>query len=233
MKFIYVRGGSKRAPEVAKSAGAYYGIRSDYKPYDDVYMLDVDFHNFTPEEWPKYLEKVRKYRPTMALAPDYGELKKHTVTRSELYSYLHDLIVSNVPEILVCPKFPSAISHIPVSNHIIVAISVPARNYAGFVPPDSDLKSLNSRRIHLLGGNPKRQAELICKLQGVGAIIHSVDGSYLALKAGFGQYFEGGRWVQTEKKQYKNVELEKISLKNIMKYLESYLSNGGGGCENN
>ncbi len=216
MKFIYIRGGSKTAPIVAAAAGWEYGIRHDYTAYAPVIMLDVDFHNFTPNVWHGYLKRVQELNPQMALVPDYGRLKKHTVTRYELYSYIHDLILLGVPEILICPKFEGAIQHIP--KPCIIALSVPAPTYAGFLP--EDFSELAGRRVHLLGGNVFNQARLIMTLQSVGATIYSIDGSHHALKAGNGQYFDGGRWVQTPPRSTPTIDLETISARNIKRYLE-------------
>lgn len=215
MKFIYVRGGSKTAPVVANTVGWLYGTRHDYTAYAPVTLLDVDFHNFTPDKWQGYIARVQELKPSMALVPDYGQLPNHNVTRYELYSYIHDLILLGVPDVLVCPKFEGAIQHIPES--CIIALSVPAPTYSGFLP--ADLSELAGRRVHLLGGNVFNQARLIMTLQSVGATIYSLDGSHHAMKAARGQYFDGGRWVQTPPNSTPTMELEIISARNITHYL--------------
>jgi hypothetical protein len=218
MEVVYVRGGDKTAPEVARLSGMAYGTRHDYKPYAPVYMLDVDFHAYeqlTSEAdkeafWQVYLAKVREHRPHMALVPDY----MRPTQRAELYRQIRDM-KPLVSRILVCPKFPGAVAHIP--SWCIVAVSVPTR-YAGFLPENSELRD---RQIHLLGGSVRKQADLIRKLTGAGAVVVSVDGSHHALKAGHGQWFDGGRWVQLRRHVVSDTDLTIASARNIIRYLRA------------
>lgn len=214
VEVIYVRGGDKEAPTLAAEAGMKYGTRADYKAYSSVYMLDVDFHRFEPDQWPGYMAKVHEYQPFMALAPDYGELPKYTVTRRELYGYIRDLKCAGVVRILVCPKFPGAIAHIP--SWCVIALSVPAPSYAGYLP---QLTELRGRNVHLLGGSVHKQADLICKITGAGGRVVSVDGSHHAMAAGHGRWFDGAYWHQLRRNVVPTRELEAASSRAIVKYL--------------
>lgn len=202
---IYIRGGDKTAPGIAKAAGMEYGTRHDYKPYAPVYMLDVNWKKFN---WTDYLDKVRRYQPAIAMLPDY----EYPGQRRQLYQYLRE-IKPMVAQVAICPKFPGAIAHVP--SWCIVAVSVPT-NYAGYLPP---LMELKGRRVHLLGGRPEIQAELMVKINGAGGDVVSIDGSYHAVKAAYGQYFDGHKWIEVT--GVSTLELCAISARNIAQFLLS------------
>lgn len=209
IQFVYVRGGDKTAPVIAAAAGIPSGIRHDYKAYADVFMLDIKWDDY---DWSEYLELVRQYQPIMALAPDYERPDQYETLMQQIAD-LRPL----VPVVLVCPKFNGAIAHIPADCR--VAISVPAPKYAGFLP--ADFSELSGREIHLLGGKPETQMDLITKFHAVGASVKSADGSYLAMKAARGQYFEAGKWIDVRGKGIPTVELSIMSARNIPRYLNA------------
>ena len=216
MEIVYVRGGDKTAPEIARESGMLYGTRHDYTPYDTVYMLDINWKRFY---WTDYLNKVKKYTPVMAMCADYERPECETDyqwyhRRRTLYQQIRDL-KPLVKYVMVCPKFTGAIAHIP--TWCIIAISVPT-SYAGFLP---EYKELNGRRVHLLGGRPEIQADMIKRLRGLNIEIVSVDGSYHAMKAGHGQWFSEGRWLQVRSKTISNIELTIGSGRNIVKLLRA------------
>lgn len=208
VEFVYVRGGDKTAPVIAAAAGVGYGVRDDYTAYTTVTMLDI---NWKRVNWARYMELIDQYRPTLALAPDYEYPWQFTA----LTRQIEDLR-ARVSRVLVCPKFNGAIQHVPLWCRI--ALSVPAPSYAGFLP--EDLSVLAGRKIHLLGGKPEKQMDLITKLAAVGAIVESADGSFLAMKAANGQYFENGKWRDVRGKGIPTIELATMSARNIPKYLK-------------
>jgi len=203
MEIVYVRGGDKHAPNIAEASGMAYGVRHDYTPYAPVFMLDI---KWTKYDWRGYLALIREYKPMLALAPDYEWSWQWTALNRQI----DDLRELGVPNILVCPKFVGAVKHIP--QDCVVAVSVPAKTYASFLP---DFRDLEGRRIHLLGGSVQKQYDLIRKLKGVNATIFSVDGNYLARKAQVGQWWDGGRWVQLRGKKDSNEVLALASAKRI------------------
>ena len=208
MHIIYVRGGDKSAPDIAFRSGMLYGTRNDYKAYASVFMIDIQWKRYI---WHKYLTCVESYAPVLAMAPDYLDSGQKAL----LYSQIADLERLGVPEIMVCPKFEGAVFDIP--ERCIVAISVPS-NYAGYLP---DFRHLRGRRVHLLGGKPELQAKIIVRLTGAGAHVFSVDGSYHAVKAGFGQWFNGHKWVDVRRRGVSSAELAVASGCNIVKYLNA------------
>lgn len=205
MNIVYVRGGDVNAPRIAEESGMVYGVRHDYQPYAPIYMLDINWKSF---DWQDYLLKVRRYCPVMAMTPDY----EYASQRRALYRCIRDL-KPLVQLVMVCPKFDGAVAHIP--SWCIVAVSVPT-SYAGYLP---DYRELVGRKIHLLGGKPEVQADIIRKLRGVDATVVSVDGSYHAMKAGFGQWFTGGRWEQLRSDTVPDDDLCLASARNIVRYL--------------
>lgn len=207
MDIVYVRGGDREAPRIAALAGMHYGTRHDYKPYGRVMMLDIKWSDY---DWHEYLACVREYQPVMAMAPDYEWSWQWTALRRQI-----DDLRPLVERILVCPKWQGAIAHIP--QDCIVALSVPAPTYAGWLP--ADLNELAGRKVHLLGGSMKRQADLLMRLNAVGAKVVSVDGNTIAMKAGKGQVFREGVWIQQRDRRSTNTELCETSAVNYVKYL--------------
>lgn len=210
MHVVYVRGGDKHAPGIAEAAGMQYGARHDYTTYADVWMLDI---KWTRYDWTQYLDIVREQQPVMALAPDYEWGWQWTALRRQIED-LRQLVT----HVLVCPKFHGAINHIP--EDCIVALSVPAPTYAGFLP---DFRELTGRRVHLLGGRPETQALLVQRLNGHGVEVFSVDGSYLSMKAGNGQVYSEGKWIQRRDRKVPNWELEQLSAVNVVKMLRQQI----------
>jgi len=208
MDIIYVRGGDKSAPDIARKAGMHYGTRHDYKPYAGVYMLDINWKKY---EWRQYMSLIRQYQPVMALAPDYEHSWQYTALRRQI-----DDLRPLVKYVQVCPKFHGAVQHIPLD--CVVAVSVPAPTYAGFVP---DLRLLTGRKIHLLGGNPFTQRDYIMKLNGVNAEVVSVDGNTIGMKAGKGQCFSEGVWKQQRDRRSTDDELCETSAINYARFLQS------------
>jgi hypothetical protein len=219
MDVILVRGGCKLAPWVAQKCGMKYGIRHDYKEYGDVFMLDIKFkHRKRPAYlWQSYMKRVHELRPQLAMAEDYGVNHTdaaHSLIRARMIKQVADLRIADVPQVMVCPKFPGAVHDIPPDCRVAVSVIT---QYAGFEP---EMTELAERECHLLGGNPYQQLELIHKISVVEGRVLSVDGSYMWLKAEFGQYFSRDyRWVQTRRNRWITPILATISGRNIVRYI--------------
>lgn len=219
---IYVRGGDKHAPDIAEKSGMEYGIRHDYKAYAPVFMLDIDFHSYEhlPANkkrafWQGYKTRAQELRPFVGMAADY-----FSPDDSDLLSeQLSDLEALSIPVIMVCPKFHGAVADIP--RDYVIAVSMPAPSYASFLP---DYRTLNGRVVHLLGGKPEVQVEIGRKILGAGGSIVSVDGSYHAMKAAHGQWFDGGVWHQMRSKSVLTVDLSIASGINIVRYIRRGLT---------
>jgi len=207
MDIVYVRGGDKLAPKVAKMSGMAYGTRHDYVSYGDVYMLDI---HWTDYDWADYLAIIAQHKPTLAMVADY----EYPSQRELMLQQIEDLRALGVPRIMCCPKFDGAVTDIP--DDCIVAVSI-TTGYAGFMPQAAEVAG---RKLHLLGGHPDQQARAI-ELYANATVV-SVDGNVLAFKAGHGQYWhESGRWQAAPRKLYSTEELMIMSAKNIVAYLHS------------
>lgn len=206
MLFIYVRGGDKTAPHVAQAADWFYGTRHDYPAYTHVYMLDVNWKSY---DWGDYVAKVKALTPAMALVPDYERPEQRTTMIQQADEICR---LGTLP--LVCPKFGGAIQDIP--SYAGLAISVPAPSYAGYIPALDELRGWE-RHVHLLGGNPHRQAETIKTLASIGISVDSIDGSYMSMKAARGQWFDGGKWQPA--RGIPTTELTIASARKIATYL--------------
>lgn len=207
MKYVLCMGGNKNAPIIAKESGWEYGSRHDYKIYaDSVYMLDIKWKDY---DWPKYIEKVKRYRPEIAMVADYESPSQ----RRLLYQQIRELkpLVSRV---MVCPKFIGAIRHIP--SFCVIAVSVMS-DYAGFEPP---IEELVGRKIHLLGGSFNRQADLIRKYNAVGQVV-SLDTASHVSAANHGRYFDRGKWMQSRKKDWPNEKLATLSGQNLKRWFDT------------
>lgn len=177
-----VFGGNKNAPEWARKSGMAFGTRNDYHAPAWPFMLDI---HWTDYQWDTYMKLVKQYRPVMAMAADYERPSQ----RRELYRQIRALKAAGVLRVMVCPKFDGAVAHIP--SWCVIAVSVPSQ-YAGFLP--TDLSEYKGRRVHLLGGTPADQIDLLTKIQGVGGKVISLDGSSHESAAKHGSHFEGGMW---------------------------------------
>jgi len=211
MKYILVRGGNEDAAIIAERAGWLYGVRHDYTAYSPVHMLDVRWKNYN---WADVIEKIKRYQPTMALVPDFESPNQ----RQEIWDRVGELQALGVPEILVCPKYETAILDAPDSS--VIAISVPAKTYAGYIPP---LEQIAGRKIHLLGGSPRRQADLIRKVNGAKGVMSSLDANGFVREASRGKFFKYGRWVQLRDKKHADIDLAVDSAINMRRFFESVL----------
>lgn len=155
---VHVQGGNKKVPQWARETGLAYGTRHDHKPAAYPFMVDINWKNY---DWGNYIEKIQKWRPVMAMVADYESVEQKKLMLSQVES----LRRLGVLRIMVCPKFDGAIKDIP--NDCMLAVSVPSK-YAGFLP---DPTEVGNRRVHLLGGSPKK----IRKAMNMYSAICSID----------------------------------------------------------
>lgn len=148
--------------------GFEYGTRHTEIPYHQPYMVDIHWEDYV---WSDYLDKLKLWKPTFALVPDYEQPNPDMLLR-----HIEDLKMLNIPRIGVCPKFKRAVYDIP--PECIICVSIPTK-YAGFLPNESELIN---RRIHLLGGSPQKQLKYI--QQHPNLHIMSMDGNAF-VKAAF------------------------------------------------
>lgn len=215
MKYILCRGGNKLVPIIATRADWLFGSRHDYYlPCNAlVHMLDVNWKKYV---WAKVIERIKLWNPVMALVPDFEKPEQ----RNEIWERIEEYDGLGVQEILICPKYENALLELPNHPKIVIAISVPAPDYAGYIPP---LEQIKGKRIHLLGGNPKRQADMIRKVNGAGGIMSSLDANGFVREARRGKFWQHGRWVQLRDRKHDSLDLAVDSAINMKKYFEAVL----------
>lgn len=197
MNYVLCRGSNKHIPEIARLSGWDYGSRHDYTIYSgSVYMIDIRWKDY---DWGQYIEKIKQYRPTIAMVADYEYPEQKGLMLKQIEE-LRPL----VGRVMVCPKFLGAVADVP--QDCIIAVSVISK-YAGFEPPAIELQG---RDIHLLGGNFKRQADMIRKYNAYGKVV-SLDSASHATAAEHGRYFYKGKWHQTRQKEWDNNALAVLS----------------------
>lgn len=170
--------GSSIAAISGLDCGWIYGTRHTEKPVQQPFFVDIQWEEY---DWLDYCHKLSLWRPVMAMAPDL--LDRSQVP--DLYKKIRDLKSLGVLEIGVCPKFEGAVRFLP--SWITVCVSIPS-SYAGYLPPKEEL---NGRRVHLLGGSPRRQLDFI--QQHENCIVSSLDMNYHTKASGFGALFNGER----------------------------------------
>lgn len=178
---IYCAGGNRALAKIAIESGMLYGTRHDDTPAFKPHFVDINWKRY---DWRDYLSKIAQWKPVMAMVNDY----EYPSQRGAMLRRACQLVELGVQRVMVCPKFPGAVAHIP--EWCLVAISVPSQ-YAGFLP---DITELTGRRTHLLGGNPQNQMELTRRYRGAGITVSSVDGNAIQRSALMGVIFTNGRW---------------------------------------
>jgi hypothetical protein len=155
--------------ELAERYGFLTGSRLDkltqYDNYNtDINFIDMNWKNPNPDG---LIEACRVHEPKYAVAGDYDEDGGSVDGVNKRAQILNDY----VENVIVVPKESGEVVHVP--DWCIVGYSTPTE-YGGTKAPLSDYKD---EEIHILGGTPHNQIELIDKL---GKDVVSVDGnSYL------------------------------------------------------
>lgn len=228
---ILVAGNNPEMPRIAKASQMAYGVRHDCKAYEQPVMLDINWKNYI---WEDYINKIKEYKPLIAMVPDY----EHPDKQQDMLNKVNILRSLGIIRIMVCPKFEGAIAHIP--KDCTIALSVPT-DYAAWLPSEIEEKQLKGKMLHLLGGSPKqwlggkrkwlgdRGTPLVGLLErytNIGATVISVDGNSHETASGFGSYWENGKWNRPTDGSWlfegenKNVRTMMYSGKNISKELQ-------------
>lgn len=180
-KLIYCAGGSKRYAEIAIQNGFLYGARLPSKIYHDpLFFCD---QNWKKPEKEKYIELVKTHKPSMATVIDVESQE----TEKEAYEWAEE-IAPFVEYIVVIPKIEIAIPEKIGEKQIIIGYSVPSKYGATTIP----IESFIHRKIHLLGGSPKKQIEIYQKYP---QSIFSADGNSHMKVAAFNKFWSGKKWV--------------------------------------
>ena len=81
--YTFCAGNNKEHPRLAFASGCGYGCNQFDKPKSELYMFDVEFLS-EKQNWQDFMEKIRHYRPIVALATDYTDPKDKDKMLSEV-----------------------------------------------------------------------------------------------------------------------------------------------------
>jgi hypothetical protein len=173
--------------QIAQEEGWELGFRSDYSVPDDFPARFVDIDYKVPD-WERHVRMVKAFRPRYATVPDLSE---KCVDRADICRAIRQAeclaAFCDVP--LVVPKLSGQLALLP--PEVAVGYSIPS-SYGGAQYP---LWELEGRRVHLLGGSPKKQWEAYRYLSAIGSVL-SADGNYAQKMAvRYAEYWDGKTWV--------------------------------------
>lgn len=164
MRLVHCQGGNPRSARLAVEAGWWYGFRSDGKDYaaelGPVALLDCDWQ---APDWPRHLDTAARVRPLLAVVPDV--LDESDTDRALRQA---EELARHAAAVMIVPKAEGVISRLPRDvggKPVVLGYSVPT-SYGG---TELGLWSFGGWPVHLLGGNPRRQAELCGYLDVVSA----------------------------------------------------------------
>jgi hypothetical protein len=216
LDLVYCAAGNPRLVDIAHEAGWKLGMRSDASPmkYPPMF-IDIDYKK---PNFERHLEVVARYKPKYATVPDLSE---ETTSTQEVDRALKqaERLQQYCEIVLLVPKLSEQLALLP--QDIAIGYSIPT-SYGGakYLPWE-----LAERRIHLLGGSPRKQMECYLHLSAI-ATVMSADGNYAQLMATrYGQYWERHKWPKhpgvknKEKDLY--AECWQWSCQNIYKYWQT------------
>lgn len=177
---IYCAAGNKRYASIAIQHGFKYGAQLPNTVYNSVFFADQDWKcpNFQG-----YIAALEKENPKVATVIDYDQSTtfKEVIRWSEAASkFVQDYII-------IIPKICGTIEKIPHTingKRVVLGYSVPTTHGGTEVP----IWEFYGREVHLLGGSPQKQMELMRYLNVV-----SADGNYISKMANkYNQFFVNG-----------------------------------------
>jgi len=184
---IYCAGGNPRLSQIADEEGWLIGFRSDYvAPTHPICFIDIDYKH---PDFMAHLRTVTKHKPKYAIVPDLSDkmIDQQDIDRAIKQA---ELLTGYCEIPLIVPKLSGQLDLIP--ERFAIGYSVPSR-YGG---ADYLLWELAGRRIHLLGGSPKKQFQAYLHLSAIAEVI-SADGNYAQRQATkFAEYWTGKKWVE-------------------------------------
>lgn len=181
MDLIFCAGRNRRYAELALAAGFRYGCRSDYRPLFPVHFADLDWKAPDCAVRERHLGFVAEHRPRIAVAPDV--LDADALPATLRYA---ERLAAHADAVVVTPKVYGVLARLPREPWLRVGYSVPT-TYGG---PGGVLPlEYLGRAVHLLGGSPSQQLRLAQYLTTA-----SADGNVTMKAAGYGSYWERGRW---------------------------------------
>jgi hypothetical protein len=185
LDLIYCAAGNALLVDIAYETGWQLGMRSDASPmkYPPLF-IDVEYKK---PDFEKHLEVVARHKPKYATVPDLSELE---VSQADVDRALRqaERLQPHCEIVLIVPKLSGQIAMLP--EEMAIGYSVPSK-YGGAQYP---LWELSERRVHLLGGSPRKQMQCYLHLSAI-ANVMSADGNYSQKQAvNYAMYWEKHRW---------------------------------------
>ena len=135
-----------------------------------------------------HLDVVAKYHPKYATVPDLSE-EQISIADIDRALEQAERLVPHCETVLIIPKLTGQITLLP--EGVAVGYSVPS-SYGGAQYP---LWELAGRRVHLLGGSPKKQMQIYLHLNPIAEVM-SADGNYAQKMAiRYGEYWYRHKWI--------------------------------------
>lgn len=184
---IYCAGGNPRLSQIAYEEGWKLGYRSDKTIGNfPTAFIDIDYKR---PNFEKHLEVVKEHHPHYATVPDLSDL---CVDQQDIDRALdqYELIALYCDVSLIIPKLSGQIALLPA--YVAIGYSIPS-SYGGAQFP---LWELAGRRVHLLGGSPRKQIQTYHHLSPIASVM-SADGNMAQKMATrYGEYWDHHRWVE-------------------------------------
>lgn len=212
---IFSGGGSRKHYEIATKYGFQYGAQLPDTIYGKLYFADHEWKNPRKDI---YIKALCQHKPNMATVLDWVE----GVDLSTILLWAEE-ISQYVNKILIVPKIPQTIKHLPKSinsKEVILAYSIPS----SYGKTKVSIYEFKGWPIHLLGGSPRKQFKM-WKIFSEFSEVSSIDGNYFMLKANkFCQHWElDGRWVSDNFQNSKDAHFTSFekSCKNLKIFWEN------------
>lgn len=201
---IYTSADNAHFHAVCQRANWLVGIRSDKHPCSEALAIAFIDVRYAQPDFARHLAMVRRFRPRYAIVPDLSACE---VSRADILRALRqaEALAPHCGVTLFVPKLPGQIRLLPAGAAI--GYSVPTR-YGG---AQYDLRELEGRRVHLLGGSPHRQMTLY-RYIACFAEVGSLDGNMFQRMSGLGKFWRGGRWMAHPRRGRGDIETSYESL---------------------
>jgi hypothetical protein len=168
---IFCADGNPRHARAAIDAGWLYGVRLPAKGMLQDVPLTLADQDWKHPDRAKYMALLATHRPALATCLDW----EHPEQYAEVMSWAEEVSHLATEAVLIVAKVPGGVPDIPREingKEVRVAYSVPTSYGASPL----GLWELRGRPVHLLGGMPHRQMELIRYLR---AEVKSADGNVI------------------------------------------------------
>ncbi|UBF23051.1 hypothetical protein HCTV-16_gp68 [Haloarcula virus HCTV-16] len=150
-----------------------------------IHFIDMDWHN---PEFERLVQACKKYEPEFVVGGDYTKHDPgHPDSNISTINERADILSQYAENVQVVPHGSNQVEHVP--DDMVVGYSVPTTYGAA----EGELIDYYGRDIHLLGGAPAKQMDMIRQF---GEDIVSIDGNAINKMANVAnRYWSGHDWA--------------------------------------